>query len=151
MRSARSTGTRETEETTMKMTEARMELAGGNSAVYVDVEADVPRLPDWPVLAIHVDDFEEALEIVATLDRSRARKRAAKDPSPGPAAGAAPPATEAAGPGGDVVHVPLPPRCLAPDCPNEAVAGAAGGGAPELCHMHAGVSDSIANEWRRAR
>ena len=71
----------------MKITEARMEIDGGNEAVYVDKDADMPQLPDWPYLAIGVVDFEEAKEIVETISRSRAQKKrkpAEQVPSPAP-------------------------------------------------------------------
>lgn len=113
----------------MKITEARIEMSDGREAVYVGEAADMPKLPEWPMIAISVKDFEEAQEIIATLDRSRARKRASeKDEDP---------TAKEPGPG------PLPPKCIAPECANAALLDT------DLCTLHSDVPESIAAEWRR--
>lgn len=66
-------------------------------------EGDPPIAPMNPQLMIDVRDFEEAQELIATLERSRKRRDGKKEPAV-PAGGFPPAATPAAGP-----PVPPPP------------------------------------------
>lgn len=129
----------------MKLTMAEMQLDDGNRLIYAgEPHADPPLMPDTPVLLIGVTDFEEAQEIVATLDRSRARKRAQpKDTQPpAPAAETVTPSGKAAARGQEG----LPPaKCIAPSCTFDADAPA------DTCRDHAGATEEEKAAWRKAR
>ena len=132
----------------MKITEARMEIDGGNEAVYVDVEADLPRLPDGPYLAIGVEDFAEAQEMIATIDRSRAHKKRTTKNTPAPGAEPAGPPKDGDGARAEVPRpADLPARCETPDCANEGVVPSEGG---HFCDMHSGAGASVHREWHAA-
>jgi len=103
----------------------------GRQAVY---EADFVSIDfETPVLLIGVANFEEAQELLSTLERSAARKR--KD---APAAKPEP----ASGNGEEPPKHRDPPKCAAPDCIFDADGG-------DLCRDHAGATAEQKAEWRK--
>ncbi len=69
----------------MAVKRATLEIEStGQAAYYVDaLTADTYPANAGPVVVVEVDDFAEALELVDTLNRSRAQKKRERKPTEG--------------------------------------------------------------------
>jgi hypothetical protein len=134
----------------MAVKNATLEIESTGQSAHFETDVTAADGQQWnvPALIIEVEDFEEALEVVETLNRSGARKRAQKGSSPAPAVDPAPPAGETAARGREVPKpAKPPPRCETPECANEGMVAFEGG---NFCPLHAAVDPSIAREWHAA-
>jgi hypothetical protein len=127
----------------MKPTRAEFKLSTGYVAIFgEDLEEDIVT---GPCLILPVTDYDDAVEALDTLERSRARKK--KDPQPAPVA-AAPGASGTAG-RGQGGALPPAPKCIVPGCEYDADTFAATDS--DLCRDHASATADEKDAWRAAQ
>jgi len=132
----------------MAVKRATLEIESTGQAAHYETEGTLGTESVGPVLVVEVEDFEEALELVETLNRSRAQKKRAPKLPASAAGSTQPPASNGDGARADGPKPgELPPKCETPECANEGTYETEEG---RFCSTHYSVAPSIRREWHAA-